>query len=170
MCYEIANLKKRIKELEDELAVDIIFEDEKGETPISESSESKIENETLNLTKENLQTIVDRYYTEEFFYKGPKGVGEFICQHIIVKPERYKCVDRNKILFHYRDSQKPEVKLKDVKCNLLLERVYPVLIKRISEVYKKLIHEAYDMMENILDEDELSEDDDIDGIRDYPII
>ncbi len=153
---EIANLKKRIKELEDELAVDIIFEEV--------ATESKTQYEVLDLTKNHLQTITDTYYTEEFFYKGPKGVGEFICQHIIVNSEKYKCVDRNKILFHYREPQNPEVKLKDIKCKLLFERVFPILLKKIGEVYKKLINEAYDMMDNIIDDEDESEDEDIDEL------
>jgi hypothetical protein len=168
---EIEKLKGEISLLKEHI-ISLALEDSKEES--EDDTEYMIsDDEMLDLSSETLESIINEYYTEEFFLKGKEGVAEFIGKHIIKFKRRYNCTDMVRDIFTYIDIEEPYLIHKDVRCRKLMEKIYPFLSKKISSIYKSLIdeelEEGYDIgydseIDEIIASSVENEDDDFHSI------
>jgi hypothetical protein len=114
-----------------------------------EEVDEKDDPSILDLTTETLNDLAELHYTPELFMKGQQGIAEFIGNHVIKYRERYLCTDQIRDVFTYTEIDEPDIIKKDVKCKRLMDRIYPILSKKIGKVYRKLaqaetIDDGYD--------------------------
>lgn len=126
----------------------------------------------LDLSEERLESLVNEYYTQEMFQKGPKGIVEFIHTYVVRDDDTpvnfvYICADPSKKVFHYYDEEGLQ---KDIRCKALMDALYDPLIKKVNKIYRILINRIYQEDDVLVvgeSEDSESEDeydDDIDEI------
>lgn len=117
----------------------------------------------LDLSENNLETIIDEYYTEELFQKGIKGIVEFIHEYIVQEENKllYVCADPVKKIFHYYDVEGLQ---KDIRCKMLLDSLHNPFIKRVNKIYKIIINRIYQEDEIKIDSDDDEYDSDVEEI------
>lgn len=169
-CIKCASYRERIIELEKLLNHN---NKNKDEIKYEDDSDTVDENEEryLDLSDSRIEDIIDKYYNEELFYQGQKGIVYFIYSYIVRDDEDttkflYKCIDQNKKIFQYSDEEEIH---RDTRCKTLIDAIYHPLLKRVNKIYRITINKIYQEDENNSSESSDSEDDDIVESDDYDI-
>jgi len=151
-CQQCTIYKKRISELEK------ILKKSARETSTEESAEG-----VLDMSDKRIEDLVEKYYTEDLFFQGQKGIVSFIYSYIIRDDDNrskilYRCVDQTKKIFQFQSDEGIQ---KDARCKTLLDVVYDPLIKKVNKVYRIIINRIYE------EDEKNSTDSDIEDEEDY---
>jgi hypothetical protein len=154
-CVECQCYRERILELEKLLEENTIT---KEYSIVTTNEDSDNENNILDLSYSRIDDIINRYYNEELFYQGQKGIIYFIYSYIVRDDDDntkflYKCINKDKKIFQYLDYE--GVVQKDIKCKKLIDSIYELLLKRVNKIYRITINKIYE-------EEEIEEDSDSD--------
>lgn len=129
------------------------------------AEEILIDDSILDLSYDRIVDIVDKYYTQDLFNQGQKGIVSFIYSYIVRNDKDrskilYTCIDQQKKIFQYRTEKGNQ---KDTRCKNLLDVLYDPLIKKVNKIYRISINKIYEEeKKNTSIEDDLSDDYDSD--------
>ena len=173
---EILHLKQETKEKYGKLSEEYMeLRDEKnilkGKFLITERSQSVVEeiakqpkkttNKTtnkisllprINLQQENIKTIIDNKFNDNYFFDGQKGVADFANKHLL-KGENgeigYVCTDASRDAFKYKDQDGNLVK--DNRATKLTSSLGEPIRRKSSEIAERLTNEKPQIFEVITD-------------------
>lgn len=151
-CCNCDVYQQRIRELEELLRL------RKIESDVSSEETSDIE--PLDLSEHRIEELIDRYYNEELFLQGYRGILSFIYSYVIRDEDNnivYKCIDEDNKIFQFQDDNGDCIS--DKKCRVLLDNVCEPLVKKVTKLYKNIINRIYEEEE----QDEESEEDEYDS-------
>lgn len=182
-CTKCASYRERIIELENLLKESLniikpITNKGENESEYGNSSKDEIKDEDdhsdhtdenderyLDLSDARIEDLVDKYYNEELFYQGQKGIIYFIYSYIVRDDEDrtkflYKCLDQTKKIFQYTDEEGTH---KDIRCKTLIDAVYDPLLKKVNKIYRITINKIYEEDEKNSSDDCSNESDEYDS-------
>jgi hypothetical protein len=151
-CDQCVVYKKRIKELENILKLSHPKEEEEFDDTI-----------ILDLSDAHIEYLVEKYYNEELFFMGQKGVVNFITQYVVRDDDNkiaYKCSDQSKKMFCFFTEKGIQ---KDHRCKLLFESIYDPLIKKVNKIYRIVLNRIYEEKKEIVPSDSDSDGDSYDS-------